>query len=314
MKNESRLGSTRLARFAAVGLAAALVGLSSAGPAPAQTEREAAPAVTVARAAKACFTDVAFFTGTVVAREELFVMAEVEGARIGEVLVEEGDKVTAGQPLARVVRPPATPGGGPQWNTVAIPAAGIVLRRNARLGGIASAASPEPLFRIARNGEIEVEADIPEVRLAKVAAGQTARVQVPGVGEVSGKVRFVGPEIDRQTRLGRTRISLGADPRIRFGSTVTGAIETGQSCNVAVPVSALITRADETVVQLVRDGRVETRPVRVGLLDGGRAEIREGLVEGDTVVARAGAFLRDGDQVRVIDGPDVTSAVGEMRR
>ncbi len=298
------------------GFLATVVGLASCPPTLAQSGAPAAsPAVSAARAASACFTDVVFFTGTVVPREELFVMSEFEGARIGEVLVEEGDKVTAGQPLARVVRPPATPGAGPQWNTVSIPAEGIVLRRNARLGGIASAASPEPLFRIARGGEIEVEADIPEVRLVKVAAGQAARVQAPGVGEVEGKVRFVGPEIDRQTRLGKARISLGTDNRIKFGSTVSGSIETGRSCGVAVPVSALITRGDETVVQLVRDGRVETRPVRLGLLEGGRVEVREGLAEGDTVVARAGAFLRDGDQVRVVDGPDVTSAVGgEIRR
>lgn len=310
----ARAPQTRFARLAAYSFAAAALGLATAATAQTKTDKASAPAVTVARAANACFTDVAFFTGTVVPREELMVMAEVEGARIGEVLVEEGDKVTAGQPLARVVRAPTTPGGGPLWNTVSIPAAGIVLRRNARLGGIASAASPEPLFRIARNGEIEVEADIPEVRLAKVAAGQTARVQAPGVGEVSGKVRFVAPEIDRQTRLGRARISLSADKGVRFGSTVTGAIETGQSCNVAVPASALIARADETVVQVVRDGQVETRTVRLGLLAGGRAEVREGLAEGDLVVARAGAFLRDGDQVRVIDAPDVTSAVGEIRR
>jgi len=314
-----RLVSAPLAArvLALCGAAAVMLGqvpLGAQAQGQTRAAAESAPAVTVAPAINACFTELVFFTGTVVAREELFVMADVEGARIAEVMVEEGDKVTPGQPLAKVVRPPATPGGGPQWNTVAIPAAGVVLRRNARLGGIASAASPEPLFRIARNGEIEVEAEIPEVRLTKVAAGQPARVQAPGVGEVTGKVRFVAPEIDRQTRLGRARISVGTDDRIRFGSTVTGAIETGRSCNVAVPVSALIGRGDETVVQVVRDGRIETRPVRLGLLEGGRAEIREGLAEGETVVARAGSFLRDGDQVRVMDSPDVTSAVGEIRR
>lgn len=317
MERMSRFQPSRGARVVAL-CACALVaapGLSSTGWAQPPADAAAAPAVTVARAAEACFTDLVFFTGTVVPREELFVNADVEGARIGEIFVEEGDKVTPGQPLARVVRAPTTPGGGPVWNTVSIPAAGIVLRRGARLGAVASAASPEPLFRIARGGELEIEADLPEVRLAKVTPGQAARVEVPGVGEVAGKVRFVAPEIDRQTRLGRARISLGVNDRIRFGSTVTGTIETGRSCGLAVPVSALIARGDETVVQVVRDGRVETRPVRLGLLERGRAEVKEGLAEGDTIVARAGAFLREGDQVRVIDGPDVTSAVsGEIRR
>jgi hypothetical protein len=54
------------------------------------------------------------------------------------------------------------------------------------------------------------------------------------------------------------------------------------------------------VVQVVRDGRIETRGVSVGLLAAGQAEIREGLSEGDMVVARAGAFVREGDRVRPV--------------
>jgi hypothetical protein len=55
-----------------------------------------------------------------------------------------------------------------------------------------------------------------------------------------------------------------------------------------------------SVVQVVRDGRVETRRVNVGLIASGQVEIREGLANGDSVVARAGAFVRDGDRVRPV--------------
>jgi HlyD family secretion protein len=55
-----------------------------------------------------------------------------------------------------------------------------------------------------------------------------------------------------------------------------------------------------TVVQVVRRARIETKRVEVGLMSGGQVEIRDGLVEGDIVVARAGALLREGDQVRPI--------------
>jgi len=54
------------------------------------------------------------------------------------------------------------------------------------------------------------------------------------------------------------------------------------------------------VVQVVRRHRVETRRVEVGLMSGGQIEIRDGLVEGDVVVARAGALLREGDPVRPV--------------
>jgi hypothetical protein len=55
--------------------------------------------------------------------------------------------------------------------------------------------------------------------------------------------------------------------------------------------------------QTVRDGRIETRPVTVGLLAAGQAEIRKGIAEGELVVPRAGAFVRDGDRVRAIVEP-----------
>ena len=74
----------------------------------------------------------------------------------------------------------------------------------------------------------------------------------------------------------------------------------GRSCGATIPLSAVLYGPEGAIVQVVRDERVETRRVRVGLLSGGNAEIREGLNEGDMVVARAGAFLREGDRVRPI--------------
>jgi hypothetical protein len=63
-------------------------------------------------------------------------------------------------------------------------------------------------------------------------------------------------------------------------------------------MSAILYGPQGSVVQVVRNNRVETRRVRVGLLTGKDVEIREGLAVGDIVVARAGAFLREGDLVR----------------
>jgi multidrug efflux pump subunit AcrA (membrane-fusion protein) len=54
------------------------------------------------------------------------------------------------------------------------------------------------------------------------------------------------------------------------------------------------------VVQVIRRNRVETKRVEVGLMSGGNIEVRDGLNEGDIVVARAGALLREGDPVRPV--------------
>jgi multidrug efflux pump subunit AcrA (membrane-fusion protein) len=77
-------------------------------------------------------------------------------------------------------------------------------------------------------------------------------------------------------------------------------IKTSQSRGVAVPLTAVLYGSAGTVVQVVRRARVETRRVEVGLMYGGQLEIRDGLQEGDMVVARAGAILREGDPVRPV--------------
>ena len=67
-----------------------------------------------------------------------------------------------------------------------------------------------------------------------------------------------------------------------------------------MPLTAILYGSAGTVVQVVRRARVETRRVETGLMAAGQVEIKEGLQEGDTVVARAGALLREGDPVRPV--------------
>ena len=63
----------------------------------------------------------------------------------------------------------------------------------------------------------ELDAEVIETELAKVTTGKKARVNVAGVGDVEGTVRLVSPEVDKLTRLGRVRMFLGDDPRLRIG-------------------------------------------------------------------------------------------------
>jgi multidrug efflux pump subunit AcrA (membrane-fusion protein) len=293
-------------------------GTSRAAGEPAEPARGPAPAVSVATVSRTCLAEQVFFTGVTAARDEILVFPQAEGAQVAELLVAEGDRVTAGQVLARLTDSPA---GGANRDArtktvdVTAPASGVVVRRSVRVGSVVSASSPEPPFRIAQDGNMVIEADVPEVHLAKISPGQSVQGDVLGVGTVTGKVLLVSPEIDRQTRLGRVRISLDPNPALRFGAAVMGSIETGRSCGLAVPLSALVTRGVQTVVQRVRDNRIETKPVKLGLVEGGRAEVVEGLAEGDTVVSRAGTFVRDGDVVRPVPAPlQADAAAGEPRR
>jgi HlyD family secretion protein len=272
---------------------ASVIGLSAACLAQGGAPTPAGMAVTVTKATRGCFTDTIQASGFLVPREEILVRPDVEGLQVSQIIVEDGDRVTSGQVLARLARPD----GGAATATIRSPAAGIVNFRHVRIGMMASARA-EPLFRIVVNGDIELLGDVPATRIAKLASGQIARIEVPGVGEVSGRVRFVAPQINSNTQLGRVQVSVDGDERLRVGAYARAIIEVGRSCGATIPLSAVLYGPEGAVVQVVRDDRIETRRVRVGLLSGGKAEIREGLGEGDLVVARAGTFLREGDRVR----------------
>lgn len=191
---------------------------------------------------------------------------------------------------------------------VTSPEDGIISRRTARIGAMASA-NGEPMFRIIENGEIELDAEIVETELKNVKVGQKAIVTVPQIGDFEGKVRLVSPEVDKSTRLGRVRIFLGVNPVLRIGSYARGRIETATSRGLAVPSSAVTFDHGLASVQVVKDNTVKAHNVTVGLVANDLVEIKDGVDEGDLVVTRAGTFLRDGDVVRpVLPEPRLSEA------
>jgi multidrug efflux pump subunit AcrA (membrane-fusion protein) len=255
-------------------------------------------AVTTAQTKRVCFADTLQVTGVLVARKEILVRPDREGWQISQVLVEPGDTVVSGQVLARLTPPEGVPGGSV---AVQAPAAGVISAVSAVIGTTASARG-FPLFQIAGQGEMELLAETPVKTLLRLSIGQSAKIGIIGVGELSGNVRAFSSAINPTTQLGQVRVSLSGDSRLRVGAFGRAIIDLGRRCGPSVPLSAVLYGASGPVVQVVRDNRVETRLVSVGLLAGGQAEIREGLSEGDMVIARAGAFFRDGDLVRPLTG------------
>jgi RND family efflux transporter MFP subunit len=182
---------------------------------------------------------------------------------------------------------------------VTAPADGIISRRMARVGGYAAGAA-EPMFRIVAKGEVELDAEVTEVRMPLLKEGQKARIEVAGLGQVEGTVRLVSPEVDKSTRLGRVRIFLGDNPGLRVGSFARGQIVTANGHGLAVPASAILYGAEGPTVQVVREKRVVTTKIETGLAAGAIVQVRTGLAEGDLVVTRSGTFLREGDAVRPV--------------
>jgi RND family efflux transporter MFP subunit len=180
------------------------------------------------------------------------------------------------------------------------PEAGIVSRRTARVG-ITASASSEPLFRLIARGEIELEGEVVETKLPLLREGSPAWIEIGGGDRIQGSVRAVYPEVDRGSRLGKVRVRLDPDPRLRIGTFARGAVEIARTRDVTVPQASVLYGGPlHSSVLVVSGDRVEARVVKTGLSDDDDIEIRAGLADGEQVVARAGSFLRDGDRVRPV--------------
>ncbi|SFK19512.1 RND family efflux transporter, MFP subunit [Methylocapsa palsarum] len=296
---------TRSARFAALVLLAALPAASAAAAANPAPDSKLAPqappasesmAVSVIKAKNACFLDALQLSGLIVPREEVLVRPEWEGLLVTALLAEDGASVNAGQPLAQLARPDWLP-GTPAKATLTSPAKGTLLYRQLAVGMPASARG-EPLFRIVRDGELELLVGLPRDALPKIKPEQTVRIEMLDSSQTAGTVRIILPEIDPMTQIGHARIQIRGATSARPGAFATASIDLGQSCGASVPLSAVLYGPQGAIVQVVRDNKIETRRVNVGLFQGLDAQITDGLAAGDVVVVRAGSFLREGDLVR----------------
>jgi multidrug efflux pump subunit AcrA (membrane-fusion protein) len=277
----------------------------------AQADTAAKAGVIVVKATTACFSDMVRVAGYLVPRRVAVVNVEADGYRITEVGPAEGEQVASGQVLARLTRQAsegvnASAGGAgagagaarltPASLTLRAPAAGLVMKSTARIREMASPQA-EPLFQIVVDNEIELEAQIPSIHIAKLKTGEIARVTVAGGAERVGKVRLVAPDIDQKSQLGKVRLAVGNDASLRVGMFASATIDAKRSCGVAIPRGAVESRVEGTSVRVVRGNIVEMRRVTVGLLSDDSAEIREGLSDGEVVVANAGSSLHDGDKI-----------------
>ncbi len=278
-------------------LAPALAGLLTLASLPAfAAEEPDAPkgaAVTVLTAAKSCFNAIVEVSGILMPREETMVRPERQGLKVAEVLADAGDTVTQGQTLARLTLPE----GG--LAVVQSPVAGLISTSSAVVGATASGKG-EALFSIIARSEFDMVGMVPTRDLGKLAVNQTAKIKVIGAGEVEGRVRRIATTVEPNSQLGQVFIGVITNRKLLVNSSGRALIKTGQSCGVSVPLTAILYGSAGTVVQVVRRQRVETRRVEVGLMSAGQVEVREGLAEGDIVVARAGALLREGDPVRPV--------------
>jgi RND family efflux transporter MFP subunit len=181
---------------------------------------------------------------------------------------------------------------------VTAPASGLILARSVEVGQIVSPGSGA-LFRLAANGEMEMQAQLSQQDLALIHVGMPATVTPVGSDRsFSGTVWQVAPSIDPQSRLGAVRIAVPYDSVIRPGGFAEARITAGTTSAPLLPQSAVLSDDEGNYVYVVNSkNEVERRSIKIGSVGGGGVTIAEGLSGNEPVVLSAGPFLNPGQKI-----------------
>lgn len=194
---------------------------------------------------------------------------------------------------------------------VTAPVSGLVLAKNVRPGDLAVGTGGTPWFTLARDAEIEMQAQLSEDDLARVRPGEHVQVTLPDNAVVTGQVRLISPEIDPQTKLGFVRISLPVRSDIRAGGFARAVFTESSGNTLTVPETAIRYDADGASVMVVQpDSRVKRVLVHTGRRGSGLVQLISGPPAGTRVVENAASLLLDGDVVHVIDAPQTAPGGG----
>lgn len=179
---------------------------------------------------------------------------------------------------------------------------GVVSVRSATLGSVVQAGTE--LFRLVRQNRVEWRAEVMAEQLGRIAPEQRASIHLPGGVTVAGVVRIAAPTFDAATRMALVYVDLPDPGPARPGMFARGEVVVAETPALSVPEPAVVLRdGNSYVFTLTADDRVVENKVSTGRRSANRVEIVAGLRADERVVARGGAFLNDGDTVRVLESP-----------
>jgi HlyD family secretion protein len=186
---------------------------------------------------------------------------------------------------------------------VVAPDDGVISARAATVGSLTQPG--QELFRLIRGGRLEWRAEVIASELVRILPGLAVHVVPPGAApgmRIEGRVRTVAPTVDPQTRNAIVYVDLPLDSPARAGMFARGEFQLGAGSALTLPQSAVLLRDGFSYVHLIGpDSKVAQVKVSTGRRSGDRVEITGGLDANARVVASGGAFLADGDSVRVVE-------------
>lgn len=201
------------------------------------------------------------------------------------------------------------------------PFSGVAVTKDAQPGEMISPVSAGGGFTrtgictLVDMGSLEIEVDVNEAYINRVRKDQPVEAVLDAYPDwrIPARVITTIPTADRQRATVRVRVGfLALDPRIlpemgvkvAFLEAEPVAADAGAGPpaeRLVVDARAVRTEGDETFVFLVREGKAVRRLVKVGPVQQGQREVREGLADGDRVIVNGGDALREGDSVHMRD-------------
>ena len=192
----------------------------------------------------------------------------------------------------------AAASAGQSHGTVVAPMTGIVARRLAEMGDMATPG--KPLFIIYKPGELRVTASVPQYRMQQMRKVKTARVEFPETDKwLDATSVNLLPTADASTHVSQVRVTLPPTAEATPGMFARVHFAFGQDEKLTVPTAAVLRRGEVAAVYVQNaDDRLSLRQIRLGEAVGqGEVEVLAGLAAGDKVVTdpvRAGIQLKAG--------------------
>jgi RND family efflux transporter MFP subunit len=184
------------------------------------------------------------------------------------------------------------------YTKVVAPFAGVITRKHADVGDLASPG--KPLLDMEDSTALRLEADVPEAVVGKVALKDKLTVRISALErELEGVVSEIAPAADPGSRTFLVKLDLPDVAGLRAGQFGRVAMPVGETSALRVPAGAVVVRGQMELVFVVNKDRAQLRLVKTGKRIGNEVEVVSGLEAGERIVVENATGLMDGQPVEV---------------
>ena len=156
------------------------------------------------------------------------------------------------------------------------------------------------VMRLADLSTVWAEAQVYSSQLSQIDRNGIAEVQIPDIPgkKVTGKIAFVNPEINTDTRINLIRVSItNPGNQLKPGMPAYVILKNRKHNMLSLPIDAVIRDGKGATVWVQTEKNTfKNRMVEVGMETGDRIEIKSGLKAGDIIVT-SGAYLINSEYI-----------------